>query len=56
TEIRSRTGAYIIGLIRKSGITETDLSPDTRIFSGDLLIVLGKAEQLQTLEKILIQG
>ena len=56
TEIRSRTGAYIIGLIRKSGLTETDLSPETRIFSGDLLIVLGKAEQLQKLEKILDQG
>lgn len=56
TEIRRQTGAHVIGLIRKSGITETDLSPNTRIFSGDLLIVLGKAEQLQELEGILNSG
>ncbi len=56
SEIRSRTGAHIIGLIRKSGLTETDLSPETRIFSGDLLIVLGKSEQLQELERILNSG
>ncbi len=56
TGIRKETGTHVIGIIRKSGITETDLSPETRIFSGDLLIVLGKAEQLQELEKILNSG
>jgi len=56
TEIREKTGAHVIGLIRKSGQIETELSPETRIFSGDILIVLGKAEHLQQLEKVINTG
>ena len=56
TEIREKTGAHVIGLIRKSGLTETDLSPLTRILGGDTLIVLGKRSQVQELERILDLG
>ena len=56
TDIRSRTGVLIVGLIRESGVTETDLNPETRLFSGDTLIVLGKYERLEELLKIIDSG
>lgn len=52
-EVKARTGAMIIAVRRASdGEFNTNPDKDTRIDAGDLLIALGKEEDLAGLEKI----
>ncbi len=48
-EIRKRTGANVLAIIRPAEHRLVDWSPQLRLQSGDVLIVLGKEEQLAAL-------
>jgi len=51
--IRERTGVYVLGIKRPGVGTIPDLRPLTELKAGDTLIVIGKKDQLDRLEKIL---
>ncbi|NPA89877.1 MAG: potassium channel protein [Chloroflexi bacterium] len=50
--IRARTGANILAIIRPSEHRLIDWSPNLRLQAGDILIVLGKREQLEALARL----
>ncbi len=50
--IRARTGANILAIIRPSEHRLIDWSPSLRLQAGDILIVLGKREQLEALAQL----
>src|SRR6266508_2505966 len=49
---RAETGALIVGLRRRDGGYDTTPSPDTRLEDGDMLIVVGTAEELRAVEDL----
>ncbi len=51
-QIRTRTGANVLAIIRPSEHRLVDWSPRLRLQAGDVLIVLGKDEQLDALAKL----
>jgi len=50
--VRAETGALIVGLRRRDGGYDTTPSPDTRLEDGDMLIVVGTAEELRAVEDL----
>ncbi len=50
--IRTRTGANILAIIRPTEHRLIDWSPEVELRSGDILIVLGKKEQLEELARL----
>ena len=50
--IRSRTGANILAIIRPTEHRLVDWSPSLRLQSGDILIVLGRQEQIAALAEL----
>jgi voltage-gated potassium channel len=50
--VRAETGALIVGLRRRDGGYDTTPSPDTRLEDGDVLIVVGTAEELRAAEDL----
>jgi voltage-gated potassium channel len=50
--VRAATGALIVGLRRRDGEYDTTPSPDTRLEDGDVLIVVGTAEELRAVEDL----
>jgi voltage-gated potassium channel len=52
SRIRENTGAFVVGLKRKISGIEPDLHPSLVFQAGDSLIVLGKRDQLDALEKL----
>ena len=51
--VRERTGVYVLGIKRPGIGTLPDLRPSTILQAGDTLIVIGKKEQLDQLERLL---
>jgi voltage-gated potassium channel len=51
--LRSRTGALILAMRRGTGELITGPTADTAILSGDILICMGTADQLRSLNQIL---
>lgn len=51
--VRERTGVYVLGIKRPGVGTIPDLRPSTVLKAGDVLIVIGKQEQLDALERLL---
>ena len=50
--IRRETGALIVALRKPDGTFDTTPSPDTMLETGDVLIAVGTAGELQTLEEL----
>jgi voltage-gated potassium channel len=50
--VRAQTGALIVGLRHRDGEYDTTPSPDTRLEDGDVLIVVGTAEELRAVEDL----
>jgi voltage-gated potassium channel len=50
--LRDRTGALVLAVRRPDGTFITNPSADTVIDSGDVLIGVGTAEQLQALQRL----
>jgi voltage-gated potassium channel len=55
-DVRRRTGASLVGLIRGEDTVMITPDADTCIEAGDLLIVLGTREQLSELERLSTLG
>ena len=50
--VRERTGALIIGLRKSDGTFDTTPNPDAVLKTGDVLIAVGTAQELEALEEI----
>jgi len=50
--IEETGGALVMGMVRKSGAMIPSPTGDMEILAGDQLLVLGKQEQIEKLEKI----
>jgi voltage-gated potassium channel len=50
--VRRDTGALIIAMRRRDGSFDTTPSPDTALQTGDVLIAVGREEELRALEEI----
>jgi CPA2 family monovalent cation:H+ antiporter-2 len=53
--IRPRTGASIIAWTR-SGVTESNPSPKTELFGGDIVVLLGSRDQIRRAMGLLLSG
>lgn len=51
-DLRRQTGASVVGIDRQ-GLALTGLSPQTQVFSGDTLFLLGNREQIQAAVSLL---
>lgn len=51
--VRERTGVYVLGIKRPGVGTIPDLRPSTVLKAADILIVIGKKDQLDALETLL---
>jgi voltage-gated potassium channel len=56
THLRDRTGALVLAIRRPGGDFVTNPTPDTAIASGDVLISIGTADQLEALERYALPG
>lgn len=46
-EVRRRTGASIIAVLREDELANVNPAPDTRLLEGDTLMVIGSREQVE---------
>jgi TrkA domain protein len=53
--IREKTGAYVVGLQRETGLV-AELDPHTVLEIGDTVIAIGKRHQLDRLGQYLAKG
>jgi len=54
--IREKTGVYVLGIKRPGVGTLVDFRPSTALLAGDKLIVIGKKDQLDAIEKLVRPG
>jgi voltage-gated potassium channel len=54
--VRHETGAIIIAMRKKDGTFDTTPEPDVRIDPGDVLVGIGTAEELRSLEDLFAAG
>ena len=52
TDLRSKYGVTVIGIKKPSGDLELHPEADTRVEKGDILVLIGKAEDLENLQNL----